>query len=182
MIEGRTPQDVVFALTDADGACRDINWFGLSTDGAVALLRWIGDRYTITALHETKDDEAVPCDVESGCEALVAGRSVHGYFEQGPPEVSQIQFCSYREPEETEWFVELTFFPQDVALERGLVGFLRLIEKAKVECAASAYFVRYENASFDPAWEKRGHREVVYASDDVPELLLAATRDTEGSQ
>jgi len=173
MTPGRTPRDVILGLTEVDGACRDINWFGLNTDGAIALLLWICERYTITALQNYTDDETVPCDVDSACEALVAGRSFQGVFQEGPPEISQIQYFSYRENESADWFVELTFFPQDVSLEKGLAPFVQLIDDAKQRCNASAYYVRYEDGSFDTVWQQREHRVVVYSSEDATDLLAA---------
>jgi hypothetical protein len=181
MTEGRTPKDVILGLTEVDGGCRDINWFGLNTDGAVALLRWIGEGYAIIALTETEGDEANPCDVDSGCDALVSGRSVRGYFEKGPSEISQIQYYSYRDDDSAEWFVELTFFPQDVSLTKGLALFVGLLEDAKLKCGAFAYFVRYEDASFDPVWEERKHREVVYSSEDVEDILAALALPAEAN-
>ena len=174
MTTGRTPKNVILGLTEVDGSCRDINWFGLNTDGAIALLRWICARYTITTLHEYTDDEAIPCDVDSACEALVASRSIQGVLRDGPPEISQIQYFSYRENDSADWFVELTFFPQDVSLDKGLGPFLQLIDTAKQSCRASSYYVRYEDGSFDPVWQQHKHREVVYSSEDVTDLLAAA--------
>ena len=152
---------VLHDLTVSDGSCRDINLFGVTRAGAERLLTSItsqfdshvGDAYP-------RSDEVRPIEGTDFTSPLDAGYSVRGVLEHGSRLFAQLQY--YVVPAlQGDWFVELTFFPQDIRLDGTVVPLRVWLENALATAAASGAIVRFENASFDPAWDRRDDREVI---------------------
>lgn len=168
---GRTQADVEEGLTHVDGGCRDANWFGLNVDGVVAIFEYLVERYTERTINIYEGDEVFQGNSQEAVKALRQRKTVQAYLDGGPKELSQIQFYGYHDEKEPSWFVELTFFPQDVALENGLGAVLQHFETMREASGASGWLIRVENASFDADWSKRNDQQVIVTSEEATDLI-----------
>ena len=150
-------------LTVPDGSCRDINLFGVTRSGAEQLLTWVCSQFESHIGSAYPSDEDVqPIEQADFATPLAAGHMVRGYLERGSVLFDHLQYFVVPE-DDGGCFVELTFFPQDLHLDGSVGPIKEWLKSALVTAGASGGFVRVENASFDPAWDRRDHIEVIFA-------------------
>lgn len=167
----RKDEIVCEALTRVDGGCRDVNWFGLGVEGVGAIFEYLANLYSSGTIRIGDDDASQAFNIDAAIAALSDQRTVGAYFARGPRELTQMQFFAFYDTAKHSWFLELTFFPQDVDLAGGLAPLLEHFEMMKKVSGASGWFIRFEDASFAISWENRDHPEVIVTSADAPELL-----------
>ncbi|MBD3647871.1 MAG: hypothetical protein HUJ31_10565 [Pseudomonadales bacterium] len=133
-------------IIDVDGSCRDINVPDVGRSEAVSLLNLVKASFE---LRSAADSEGHELSVDGMIERLSASESetiLSCWTCEGLISPLQIFFSWNKD---TNVFVELTFFPQDVdSREYSLTGFLDWLRPVLVALNTSKYFVRYENASW----------------------------------
>ncbi|WP_312956359.1 hypothetical protein [Pseudomonas songnenensis] len=138
--------DAETQVIDVDGSCRDVNFPDVNSAEAIALIKSVQRFCRLRDAFDSEGKELSPSELvdrlsSSGSQSIVSYWLCEGL-------VSQIQlFFSWQEG--SKIFVELTFFPQDV--DRGaysLKSFLDWLRPFLVALKESAYYVRYENASW----------------------------------
>jgi hypothetical protein len=138
--------DAEAQVVDVDGSCRDVNFPDVNSAEAIALIRSVQRFCTLRDAFDSEGKELSPSDIVKRLAAPGRQTIVTYWMCQGL--ISQIQlFFSWQESSRV--FVELTFFPQDV--DRGaysLKSFLEWLRPFLVALNESAYYVRYENASW----------------------------------
>lgn len=154
-------EGVLRDLTVSDGSCSDVNLFGVTRAGAERLLEWITSQFDshVGDAYPSRE-EVEPIEAANFADPMNAGYSVRGAWERGSGLFGQLQY--YVVPQhEGEWFVELTFFPQDIRLDGSVAPLTTWLQNALSVAMASGVMVRFENASFDPTWDRRDGREVI---------------------
>jgi hypothetical protein len=158
---------VLHDLCVSDGSCRDINLFGVTRVGAERLLTWITSQFDshVGDAYPSRN-EVQPIEAANFAGPMDAGYSVQGVWERGSRLFDQLQYYVVPQPE-GDWFVELTFFPQDIRLDGSVAPLTTWLQNALSVATASGVIVRFDNASFDPTWDLRDDREVILSV--VPE-------------
>jgi hypothetical protein len=140
--------NIVTALTDADGSCRDLNFEGATWSGVTVLIRDLEASFRIcsaTADDGTKISQPLEATV---LQTAFSGELVHLVFEDGAGFAGIVQV--YISPAEDGLpFVELSFFPEDIK-SSGAVRreFVEWVNKLQSQLGARRWFARYENASW----------------------------------
>lgn len=139
--------DAEAQLIDVDGSCRDVNFPDVNSADAIALIKSVQRFCALRDASDSEGKELSPSDIFERLSASGSQTIVSYWMCQGL--ISQIQlFFSWQES--SKIFVELTFFPQDV--DRGaysLRSFLDWLRPFLVALNESAYYVRYENVSWE---------------------------------
>lgn len=148
-------------LTLPDGGCRDINLFGVLPDGAHRLVTWLHAQFEsrVCKAYES-NSEVEPFDPADFRRPLDAGDSIWGVLNGGSALFDHLQYF-VAPTVDGEWFVELTFFPDDLHLDGTVDPLEAWIREALKVAGAHQTIVRFENASFDPAWDRRFEPEVL---------------------
>jgi hypothetical protein len=141
--------DIVASVLDRDGSCRDLNFDAPTWEGVRVLLEYVLQRFP---KHTATDAEgAMPVDRSAaGLVTLVrTSGALHLVLQESESEiVRHLQVFVFRE-EDGQPFVELTFFPQDVAEVANLRDdFLQWLHALRGMLEARRCYARYENASW----------------------------------
>lgn len=136
---------IKYALLDADGSCRDVNFLGASDLGIVNMIRFFEPRFGSMKVID-QNGEDVPKPMLQSPSVRVAGQRWHSVLRGGSSGVSQAQFSIFWNqtliPE-----VEFTFFSQDI---EDVTALLPLCHDIKDVLGATRYWVRYEDAQWTP--------------------------------
>lgn len=146
-----TRQDIQDALFDADGSARDITFTPVSAEGVASLFRVLQRDFQLQGAFDSEGDDVAPAVKVASIDDLFPREkgSVHSIWSSSGHVISHLQvFVSWPERDD-QYFVELTFFPNDLIRERFSLGsFAQIIEDLAETLQAENYFVRYENASW----------------------------------
>lgn len=138
--------DVITALTDADGSCRDINFDTPTWEGVDALLSYLNTSYQTAAGSDSEGRPLYDQNPQVISAAVRDSGAVHIVYEGGANLINHLQLLVYREPDGSP-FVELTFFPQDVCQTPNLRSeFITWADQLHACVGASRYYARYEDA------------------------------------
>ena len=141
--------DIATSVLDDDGSCRDLNFEGATWKGIHTLLEYALGSSTEREVTDgegripsgTRASDLVMSVKNSGSIRLLL-KNCEGAL------VRHLQVFVFREVNGTP-FVELTFFPEDVAKVDDLrVAFLRWLQELCSMLGASRCYARYENASW----------------------------------
>jgi len=138
-------QNLESSLLDDDGSCRDVNFESPTWDGLAEVLALLGRTYrggSATRLDGSEMSEPFPKLLDG----LLQGG--HAVLRDGPPPVSHLQVFVSVENDGSP-FVELSFFPEDVARVPSLMQhFIEWVDGIRSGLRAKRSFVRYENHSW----------------------------------
>jgi hypothetical protein len=144
-------QEIEAALLDRDGSCRDLNFEHPSWRGVQALVTRLRSEFADVSVGGTSADTDTHSvgDPDEGLSSVrTDGGSVQLLFNRGQDLLSQLQLFVHFDGV-ADLFVELTFFPQDVARLPNLGHRFRewVMSICELLEAVRAY-ARYEDASW----------------------------------
>lgn len=157
-------EDIARSLLDRDGSCRDINFSEhIATAGAVALVESIRARWAMGSATDVEGRAVQAADLtkylakdEGALSTVWEGAHIPGHLQA---------FFHWIEPDYV--FCELTFFPQDLAVEGfDLNNFLELLAVFVSAARSPEYYVRYEDASWRHA-NGSAHHSVIFSHENV---------------
>lgn len=133
-------------LLGRDGSCRDINFTEWVTrEGASAVIAFLADNFTFVRAGDGEGHE------QSLPSAVVFLKNQTGSLNMlwaKEEFLPHLQLYVYW-PSENSFFLELTFFPQDLDQNRfDIQAFFTLLSNLVTASGSNAYYVRYENASW----------------------------------
>lgn len=133
-------------VIDVDGSCRDVNFPDVGRSEAITLLNQAQTNCELKSATDSEGDEISVDEMIERLSSSEAETIVSYWTCQGL--ISQVQLFFFWN-KDSNVFIELTFFPQDVdKKEYSLKEFLKWLKPFLVSLKTSAYFVRYENASW----------------------------------
>ena len=139
--------DLVSCLLDDDGSCRDLNFEAPSWKGVQRTLQSLGRMFADGSVsdHEGRNPpEPYPISLAS-----IPRDGGSAVLQEGSGPLSRLQVFVAAENDGSP-FIELTFFPEDVAQTQDLRGeFMRWADGLRTELEARRLYVRYENASWE---------------------------------
>ena len=134
-------------LDDGDGSCRDLNFEAPTWKGLHRTLESLGRMFADGSVsnHEGQSpSEPYPISLAS-----IPRGGGSAVLQKGTGPLSRLQVFVAAEDDGSP-FIELTFFPEDVAQTQGLRDeFIRWADGLRVELEARRLYVRYENASWE---------------------------------
>ena len=145
----RELHDLVTSLLDADGTCRDVNFEGPTWQGVADLVDLLRISFgTCSASDPDGQFLAEPLRNSVPETAARCNGYVHVDLREGKDLFAQIQLWVGVEADESP-FVEITFWPEDVARTATLRDdFLSWADRLRGTAQARRYYARYENASW----------------------------------
>lgn len=139
--------DIATSLIDADGSCRDINFETPTWEGVEDLMGSLIGSYG-NASATDGEGRTIATLPNALLEAARDSGSIHLILGEGGGLIKFLQVFVFSE-EDGAPFVELTFFPDDVARTPTLRDdFIEWANAVRVRLGARRYYARYENASW----------------------------------
>lgn len=138
------------ALLDQDGSCRDLDFESPGWDGVEALVTRLRSDFADTAVGATSADTERHCidDPDEALSVVRRGGSAQLLFNGGQGLVAHLQLW-VSDDGAGDLFVELTFFPGDVARSPSLGRLFReWADGIRILLEARRVYARYENASW----------------------------------
>ncbi len=149
--EMKSLNDISKCLLDHDGSARDITFTPVKIGDLISFVNAISKEYALREGHYFEgDNEGVSLVTESiGTCLQKSNGSIYSYWLSTSHMISQLQIFIYWPQDEGKYFLELTFFPQDIVQNKyDANNFIQIIAKWADALSAENYFVRYENASW----------------------------------
>ena len=133
-------------LLDRDGSCRDINFTEWGTrERASAVIAFLADNFTFV---RADDGEGHEHSLPSTIEFLKSQTGSLNLLWAKEEFIPHLQLYVYWLSEHG-FFLELTFFPQDLDPNRfDIQAFFTLLSNLVTASGSDEYYVRYENASW----------------------------------
>jgi hypothetical protein len=144
--------EIVAALTERDGSCRDVNFIGATWDGVRRLVSAATADFDNVSVGMTSHDtnESSVTGIGTVLDLVQsAGGCAQLLLNDGRGFVSHLQIFVSSERGDVNPDLELTFFPQDVCSTPDVISaFLTWAEHLQALAQATGYYARYENASW----------------------------------
>jgi hypothetical protein len=146
-----TAEKALECLLDRDGSTRDVNFTPVTREELVSFLIFLMEDYRLESACNADGHDLVPRLGAHEFDAALQGSAgyVHATLSNPSAVVRFLQFFVFWSPDEPGYGLEVSFFPDDVAIERfTLDAFLAMLTDWNGRLQADDYFVRYENASW----------------------------------
>jgi hypothetical protein len=153
-----TKQNALELLRYRDGSCRDVTFTPVTRDAVASFFTLETRRSQLESAFDGDGVDVGEALATSSPRDLLSKptSSIHSVFKSTDLPVNQFQVFVYWGPGQLDYFVEITFFPQDVVATE-LDQILELLQEWNGILRADDYFVRFENAS----WKEYSHTDDV---------------------
>ncbi len=133
-------------LLNRDGSCRDINlaeW--ISKDDAIAVIELVQESWSLV---QSVDGEGQQLSLPETMSLLLHATGSAQMIWKREDFIPHLQlYCHWSSP--TQYFCELTFFPNDLDVESfEMQTFFSFLKSLLSASHSEEYYVRYENASW----------------------------------
>ena len=136
------------ALLDDDGSCRDVNFSEPTWIGVTQLVKGLGQNFRERRAHNDDGHPLTESHWRKVKSSVLETGSVHLDYRDSLGVLINLQIWIASE-EDGSPFIELTFFPEDLAeMDRLGENFIAWVDAARATLQANRYFCRYENASW----------------------------------
>lgn len=136
-------------ILDCDGSCRDVTFTPTSKDAVVAFVKSLLSQYLVSSAF---DNNGIDRSAQLRADDPLQGIDgyIHIVLTDGDGMIPQLQLFIDEDRELRQHCLEVTFFPNDIDIQRFSLGdFRALIDQWNAILKSDDYFVRYENASWD---------------------------------
>ncbi|NSX53260.1 hypothetical protein [Parasulfitobacter algicola] len=135
-------------LDDDDGSCRDVNFLQPTWDGVEEFIKRSEKLFREYSSADGEGNSLLEPYWKSVKASVQKTGYVHLSYANSFEIINNVQIFVCSEDDGSP-FIELTFFPEDVAVVSNLeTVFIGWVGAAKFTLQASEYFCRYENASW----------------------------------